>query len=51
MQAEFASTLRWAASLQSFDLLVGFDKLTHLDVLYCADPSIYFRMKTSVLDS
>ena len=45
MQAEFASTLRWAASLQSFDLLVGFDKLTHLDVLYCADPSIYFRMK------
>ena len=45
MQAEFAATLRWAASLQSFDLLVGFDKLTHLDVLYCADPSIYFRMK------
>jgi UDP-glucose:(heptosyl)LPS alpha-1,3-glucosyltransferase len=45
MQEEFAATSRWAASLQSFDLLVGFDKLTHLDVLYCADPSIYFRMK------
>ena len=45
MLEEFASSFRWAASLQSFDLLVGFDKLTHLDVLYCADPSIYFRMK------
>jgi UDP-glucose:(heptosyl)LPS alpha-1,3-glucosyltransferase len=45
MQEEFASSFRWAASLQSFDLLVGFDKLTHLDVLYCADPSIHFRMK------
>ena len=45
MQEEFASTFRWAASLQSFDLLVGFDKLTHLDILYCADPSIYCRMK------
>jgi len=43
--AEFASSFQWVASLQSFDLLVGFDKLTHLDVLYCADPSIYFRMK------
>jgi len=31
--------------LQGYDLLVGFDKLTHLDVLYCADPSIYFRMR------
>jgi UDP-glucose:(heptosyl)LPS alpha-1,3-glucosyltransferase len=45
MQEEFASSFRWAASLQGFDLLVGFDKLTHLDVLYCADPSIHFRMK------
>jgi len=44
MLAEFATSFRWAASLQRFDLLVGFDKLTHLDVLYCADPSIYFRM-------
>jgi UDP-glucose:(heptosyl)LPS alpha-1,3-glucosyltransferase len=31
--------------LQQFDLRVGFDKLTHLDVLYCADPSIYLRMR------
>src|SRR5215471_17469872 len=45
MLAQFASSFRWVASLQSFDLLVGFDKLTHLDVLYCANPSIYFRMK------
>jgi UDP-glucose:(heptosyl)LPS alpha-1,3-glucosyltransferase len=45
MLEEFASTFRWAASLQSFDLMVGFDKLTHLDILYCADPSIYCRMK------
>jgi UDP-glucose:(heptosyl)LPS alpha-1,3-glucosyltransferase len=45
MQEEFAATFRWATSLQSFDLLVGFDKLTHLDVLYCADPSIYCRMR------
>src|SRR5262249_37382548 len=44
MQEEFASTFRWAASLQSFDLVVGFDKLTHRDLLYCADPSIHFRM-------
>jgi UDP-glucose:(heptosyl)LPS alpha-1,3-glucosyltransferase len=44
MLAEFAASFRWAAALQQFDLLVGFDKLTHLDVLYCADPSIYFRM-------
>ena len=45
MLEEFAASFRWVASLQGFDLLVGFDKLTHLDVLYCADPSIYFRMK------
>ena len=44
MLVEFAASFRWAAALQQFDLLVGFDKLTHLDVLYCADPSIYFRM-------
>jgi UDP-glucose:(heptosyl)LPS alpha-1,3-glucosyltransferase len=30
--------------LRQFDVLVGFDRLTHLDVLYCADPSVYFRM-------
>ena len=44
MLEEFAASFRWAAALQQFDLLVGFDKLTHLDVLYCADPSVYFRM-------
>jgi UDP-glucose:(heptosyl)LPS alpha-1,3-glucosyltransferase len=44
IQEEFAGAFRWAASLHNFDLSVGFDKLTHLDVLYCADPSIYFRM-------
>jgi UDP-glucose:(heptosyl)LPS alpha-1,3-glucosyltransferase len=44
MLEDFATSFRWAAALQQFDLLVGFDKLTHLDVLYCADPSIYFRM-------
>jgi UDP-glucose:(heptosyl)LPS alpha-1,3-glucosyltransferase len=45
MLEKFAASFRWAAALQQFDLLVGFDKLTHLDVLYCADPSIYFRMR------
>jgi UDP-glucose:(heptosyl)LPS alpha-1,3-glucosyltransferase len=45
MLEEFAASFRWAAALQQFDLVVGFDKLTHLDVLYCADPSIYFRMR------
>src|SRR5262249_11178911 len=45
MLEEFAASFRWAAALQQFDLLVGFDKLTHLDVLYCADQSIYFRMR------
>ena len=45
MVEEFAASFRWAAALQQFDLLVGFDKLTHLDVLYCADPSVYFRMR------
>jgi UDP-glucose:(heptosyl)LPS alpha-1,3-glucosyltransferase len=45
MLEEFAAAFRWAAALQRFDLTVGFDKLTHLDVLYCADPSIYFRMR------
>jgi UDP-glucose:(heptosyl)LPS alpha-1,3-glucosyltransferase len=45
MLEEFAVSFRWAAALQQFDLRVGFDKLTHLDVLYCADPSIYFRMR------
>jgi UDP-glucose:(heptosyl)LPS alpha-1,3-glucosyltransferase len=44
MLKEFAASLRWAAALRQFDVLVGFDKLTHLDVLYCADPSICFRM-------
>ncbi len=45
MLEEFATSFRWAAAVQQFDLAVGFDKLTHLDVLYCADPSVYFRMK------
>jgi len=44
MLEDFARSFRWVASLQAFDLVVGFDKLTHLDVLYCADPSVYFRM-------
>jgi UDP-glucose:(heptosyl)LPS alpha-1,3-glucosyltransferase len=45
MLEDFAVSLRWVTSLQGFDLLVGFDKFTYLDVLYCADPSIYGRMK------
>jgi UDP-glucose:(heptosyl)LPS alpha-1,3-glucosyltransferase len=45
MQEEFATSFRWAAAVQQFDLVVGFDKLTHLDVLYCADPSVYCRMR------
>src|SRR5215831_19425271 len=45
MLEDFARSFRWVASLQAFDLVVGFDKLTHLDVLYCADPSVYFRMR------
>lgn len=44
MLKEFAASFRWASALQQFDVLVGFDKLTHLDVLYCADPSIFFRV-------
>ena len=28
-----------------YDLIVGFDKLLELDVLYCADPSIAYRLK------
>jgi UDP-glucose:(heptosyl)LPS alpha-1,3-glucosyltransferase len=28
----------------NFDLVVGFDKLLGLDVLYCADRSIYYRL-------
>ncbi len=44
MLEEFSASFRWAAALQRFDVLVGFDKLTRLDVLYCADPSVYFRM-------
>jgi UDP-glucose:(heptosyl)LPS alpha-1,3-glucosyltransferase len=31
------------AALGNFDLLVGFDKLSCLDVHYCSDPSIYAR--------
>ena len=30
-----------------FDRLVGFDKLTGLDVLYCADPSVRFRIQSN----
>ncbi len=45
MLAAFAASFRFAAALQQFDLRVGFDKLTYLDVLYCADPSIYMRMR------
>jgi UDP-glucose:(heptosyl)LPS alpha-1,3-glucosyltransferase len=46
-QAEFAAKLREVISSQKFDLVVGFDKLDHLDVLYCADPSIRARMLRS----
>ena len=46
-QTEFSSILQKAASQQHFDLLVGFDKLDRLDVLYCADPSIRGRMLRS----
>jgi UDP-glucose:(heptosyl)LPS alpha-1,3-glucosyltransferase len=45
MLEEFATSFRWAAAVQQFDLAVGFDKLPHLDVLYCADPSVYCRMR------
>jgi UDP-glucose:(heptosyl)LPS alpha-1,3-glucosyltransferase len=45
MQDEFASMFSVATAPQNFDLRVGFDKLTHLDLLYCADPSIYGRMR------
>jgi len=43
-QRDFAAAFNVAAVPQNFDLRVGFDKLTDLDLLYCADPSIYCRM-------
>jgi UDP-glucose:(heptosyl)LPS alpha-1,3-glucosyltransferase len=36
----FAADLAKAATRNRFDLVVGFDKLSGLDVLYCADASI-----------
>ena len=45
MTAEFASILQQAIAMEDFDLVVGFDKLVHTDVQYCADPSIKARMK------
>ena len=32
-------------TFDSFGSIIGFDKLSHLDVLYCADPSIGFRLQ------
>src|SRR6266404_6130949 len=45
MLEEFDNAFRWAAALQQFDLAAGLDKLPPLDLLYCADPPIYFRMR------
>jgi UDP-glucose:(heptosyl)LPS alpha-1,3-glucosyltransferase len=42
-QYEFAVDLLKEAS-DHYDLLVGFDKLFGLDVLYCADPSMAYRL-------
>src|SRR5262245_7893826 len=45
-QERFAEDFERARS-SHFDLAVGFDKLTGLDVLYCADPSVLWRLKHS----
>jgi UDP-glucose:(heptosyl)LPS alpha-1,3-glucosyltransferase len=42
-QYAFAVDFLKEASTQ-YDLIVGFDKLLDLDVLYCADPSMAFRL-------
>lgn len=42
-QHQFASEFLREA-VDRYDLLVGFDKLLGLDVLYCADPSIAYRV-------
>ena len=42
-QQRFAADVL-AATAGTFDALVGFEKLSGLDVLYCADPSMYFRV-------
>lgn len=42
-QYEFAVDLLKEAS-DHYDLIVGFDKLFGLDVLYCADPSMAYRL-------
>lgn len=34
-----------AAAAGKYDLVVGFDKLLDLDVLYCADPSVRYRAR------
>jgi UDP-glucose:(heptosyl)LPS alpha-1,3-glucosyltransferase len=42
-QYQFAVDFQRLTS-HSFDLVVGFDKLLELDILYCADRSIYYRL-------
>jgi UDP-glucose:(heptosyl)LPS alpha-1,3-glucosyltransferase len=37
------------ASKDKYDLLVGFDKIYELDVLYCADPSFLMRIRRNAL--
>lgn len=37
------------ASKQKYDLLVGFDKMDGLDVLYCADQSVLMRVRRNFL--
>ncbi len=47
-QQEFAADFLREANAQC-DLVVGFDKLTGLDVLYCADPSMQSRLRRQPL--
>src|SRR6185295_19630426 len=37
------------ASKRKYDLLVGFDKMYELDVLYCADQSVLMRVRRNLL--
>ena len=47
-QYQFASEfVRQAAN--EYDLLAGFDKLLGLDILYCADASMAYRVLTTPL--
>jgi len=45
-QLQFASNVL-KETAGRYDLLVGFDKLLDLDVLYCADPSMAYRVMKS----